>query len=325
MGDIPLQSGASADFPRHETRSGAFVASSGAPAQAAPEYVPTHAPGLTQQQQSPYGGVHHAFSSQLDVAQAQGQPPPQVRVSSGPYNMGAMEHALPQAAYRPSPYNTQQQQHHNHQQYQHQHQGHARFQSSAAPSGPPGVAPQLSASQFGAQSGLNPQPSQHQYYLAQNAAMQAYYPTALAPQAPLSSSSSPPPRHGLGYYSGALFMGQQPHQLGPQYFYGQPIQFQTQAHHVQATLIPGQYMHSNPQHVDPIAAQAQLQASAVVDSAAMSPLAAHEQGSSQSHTPLPFPLLRSFWTDHWPRSSAGTSRGPPKCGQRATKKTTPEW
>jgi hypothetical protein len=231
MGDIPLQPGAPTDFSRQNASGvpglgpGSTSQHSYPQTQITQDYSAGYPPMLQQQQ---YGaGPQHAFSSQLDMAQAQGTGRP------GPYNMSALGNALPQGSFRPGQYGQSQQ----------------RYGGNAAS---PTMAGQTQMPQYAAAQGPMGNMPNQQFYMPQHAQMPQYYGTPVSPtQAPTNVAS----RGNMGYYPNVV-MGQQPNAAAP-YYYGQAAQYPGQAQNMSAQMMPGQYVSSVPPPVDPRLSQAQ--------------------------------------------------------------------
>ncbi|KAK5651740.1 hypothetical protein OQA88_11702 [Cercophora sp. LCS_1] len=175
-------------------------------------YSPAFSPAHPQQPPPPqHGNPQHAFSSQLDMAQAQVPP------RGGTFDTTGVASALPQ--HRSGPYS----------------QGQPRYDAIAMPS---------PVSQFAAQSAMA---QGQQYYMPQHAHMAHFYQPPLSPQAQAQAQTHVPLRPDLGYYSNSIIVNQQTHPA-TQFYYPQPGHFPGQAGHVPAVL--GQYAATGPPHLD---------------------------------------------------------------------------
>lgn len=215
MGDIPLQPGAPTDFPRQNVPpapvlgSGPITQANYPQGQVVPDYSSGYPPIIQQH----YGASPAAFSSQLDMAQAQGP-----TRNAGPYNMNGLASALPQMNYRPGQYS----------------QGQQRFTPATAS---PTVAGQVPMPQYGVQGTMGAVANQS-YYMPQQAQMPQYYAT---PISPTQQTTNVPPRASVGYYPNPMVMGQQPQPSG-QFYYTQVPPYPGQVQNMQAQMVPGQYM-----------------------------------------------------------------------------------
>jgi hypothetical protein len=224
MGDIPQPVGAPNEF---TTEDGAINAY---PGPTSPSQRLQHAQGHLGAYQSAayspqnYGTPQHAFSTQLDMAQSQGQG------RGGPYNMSAIANALPQQNYRPGQYSQNQQ----------------RFgPQNASPLAVPTPMP-LQQQQYEGQHGINPLANQ-QYYLPQHASgIPQYYPTSMSPPQLQTNAS---PRPNMQFYPSPVIINPQAPGSAP--FFYQHGQFGVQAQSTPTQVMSSQYLGSTPPQSDP--------------------------------------------------------------------------
>lgn len=163
-------------------------------------------------QAQPYEIPQHFVSNHYEMAQPQG---PVHAAPPASFNMGAMAHALPQANYRPNPYNPNASQ--------------LRYNPNGTPAGMMGQTQHMP--QYGG--GMGHMPNQHFYAQQQQQQhMSPYYGGPMSPSQPQSNMSSRP---NISYYG-----NQQSHPSMP-YYYGQMTQYQQQGQ-IPHQGIPGSYM-----------------------------------------------------------------------------------
>lgn len=191
MGDTSHQLGVSEDLAHQEAPTGVpYAPSPGnmvSSAQAsAIAYSPAFSPSHPQQHPQPqHGNPQHAFSSQLDMAQAQGLP------RGGTFDMSGVATALPQ--YRPGPYS----------------QGPPRYNAIAMSS---------PVSQFATQ-------GQQYYLPQHAHLAHFYQPPlSPQAQAQAQAQVHVPSRPDLGYYPSPVVVNQQAHATA-QFYYPQPGHF----------------------------------------------------------------------------------------------------
>ncbi|KAK0737692.1 YT521-B-like domain-containing protein [Apiosordaria backusii] len=218
MGDTPLQPGAPAEFLGQEAPPGTLPVSSSIGPGIGAEHPSVYS--STRPQQQPDAGSQHAFATQLEMTHQQ---------RSGGFDMSSMANALPQQAYRPTPYG----------------QSPQRYNAPGISS--PGTAPQIPVSQYGAPNAMGPAAPSPQYYLPQPHMAAQYYPTPLSPQQPAGANM--PPRGDVNYYGSHVVLNQQ-HHPGAHYYYPTATHFPGQSPHLAAQLMLGQYAPSNLQHLD---------------------------------------------------------------------------
>ena len=227
MGDVPPQSSIAGEYPSEEALASSMSGSGSVETQtafSAGRGGSEPSANFPQQFTQQYGNPQHAFSSQFDMAQPQGQS------RGGPYNMNAMMNALPQANYRSTQYNAA-----------------SRPFNAAVPSTNVGQMP--SVAQYAGQAAMAPMSNQ-QFYLPQHTHMAQYY---APPISPSQQQANMPTRAGLSYYPGQVMMNnQQAHpSAATAYYYAQPTQFPPQAQNMQGPMLPGQYISSTPPQADP--------------------------------------------------------------------------
>lgn len=238
MGDDPPRSISAGNHRSQQTVASSFSgADSGAGAiQTPPIFSPGGAPEgqqvyTTYSQQQPQqqysSNPQHAFSMQFDMAQSQGAG------RGNPYNMNAMNNALPQTNYR---------------------QGQQQFQGGAQRYGSQAGVPQPMQYAAGP-GGMNPLLAQQQYYMAQQAQMgqPQYYAAPVSPSQ--SHGGNMGGRGTMAYYPGQMMMSAQQPQQG--YYYPQAVQYQGQG--MQNQMLGGQYLGTPQSQSDPQYAQQQQQ------------------------------------------------------------------
>ncbi|KAK4197485.1 YT521-B-like domain-containing protein [Triangularia verruculosa] len=220
MGDTPLQPGAPAEFLGQDGPPRTLSVSSSS---LGPGHIAEHLSVYpsTRPQQQPDAGPQHAFATQLEMTHQQ---------RPGGFDMSSMASALPQQAYRSTPYG----------------QSPQRYNAPGISS--PGTASQIPVSQYGAPNAMGPAAAPTpQYYLPQPHMAAQYYPTPLSPQPPVGANM--PPRGDVNYYGGHVMVNQQ-HHPGAHYYYPPATHFPGQSPHVAAQLMLGQYAQSNLHQLD---------------------------------------------------------------------------
>ncbi|KAK1977088.1 YT521-B-like domain-containing protein [Colletotrichum cereale] len=223
MGDVQSPSGAP-EYPIVDSHQGSNA--TGVSPLYLDEKPGMEAQGIPCAQHQQYGPPqHHAFSSQLDMAQqpATGRP--------GAFNMNGMANALPQAAMRHNPYASGGQQ-------QHQQQ---RFSPAASS---PSMMPQMPqmAPQYPGQAAM-PMGNPH-YYMPQHPQMQHYYANQLSP-------TQQPTRPNMGYYPNQMIMNHPQSGHMSQGYYYPPAGHYGQSQTIQNSMVSAQYMGGNATHSDP--------------------------------------------------------------------------